>query len=186
MPYGGEGYYLFFDVFRRPSVQFALKTSTWTLRNQAVERVVRYGYLCLWNAGDAPQSTSLSFRPADYLVKIPTGMEAIRLKDGKPAPLVQQNGQVTLSSLSVAPRSWEIDELRGACEAVIGGRGSKPQRPQPKRCDNRLLPVLWRLPRTVTAHWWFSVPFPQVACRYSVSSSMVVMSTTRLERVGER
>src|SRR5438105_1596564 len=32
----------FFDISRRPSVQFDKKTLTWTLRNQAVERVVHY------------------------------------------------------------------------------------------------------------------------------------------------
>src|SRR5690349_4727697 len=32
----------FFDISRRPSIQFDKKTLTWILRNQAVERVVHY------------------------------------------------------------------------------------------------------------------------------------------------
>jgi hypothetical protein len=72
----------------------------------------RYGYLCLWNPGAESESRTISFRPADYLVKIGGGLEVARLKDGKPVRATIQNGVVTLPALPLAPRSWEIYELR--------------------------------------------------------------------------
>ena len=54
----------------------------------------RYGYLCLWYPADAATATTVSFRPADYQVKLSSGMEIVRLKDGITVPHTVQNGQV--------------------------------------------------------------------------------------------
>jgi hypothetical protein len=77
----------------------------------------RYGYLCLWNPGADAASQSVSFRAADYLVKLAGGLEAVRLKDGRAVPVTVRNGAVTLPDLPLAPRSWEIYELRQAGRA---------------------------------------------------------------------
>lgn len=72
----------------------------------------RYGYVCLWNGSSQPVKPVVSFRPADYLVRLEPGDALItRLKDGKPVRISGGN-EITLSDLTLAPHSWEILEIR--------------------------------------------------------------------------
>jgi hypothetical protein len=72
-----------------------------------------YGYVCLWNPADTANTADVSFDPADYYVHLNTGkLEAIRLKDGKPVRFTTKGSAVTLDKITMAPRSWEIYELR--------------------------------------------------------------------------
>jgi hypothetical protein len=73
----------------------------------------RYGYVCLWNPGGASNTTDVTFDPADYYVHLNTSnLEVVRFKDGKPIPFSTKGASVVLDKISMAPRSWEIYELR--------------------------------------------------------------------------
>jgi hypothetical protein len=73
----------------------------------------RYGYVCLWNPGDRPEKATVAFSPADYFVRSDGGdMQFIRLKDGRKVSTTARGGTVTLPDVPMAPRSWEIFEIR--------------------------------------------------------------------------
>ncbi len=72
----------------------------------------RYGYICLWNPGDRPDKATVAFRPSDYLVRMDSGdIQIVRLKDGKPVGFTG-GSTITLPEITMAPRSWEIYEIR--------------------------------------------------------------------------
>jgi hypothetical protein len=73
----------------------------------------RYGYICLWNPAATAGSAEIAFDPADYYVRLNTGkLEVIRLKDGKPIKYTARPNGIALNTVAMAPRSWEIYELR--------------------------------------------------------------------------
>jgi hypothetical protein len=72
----------------------------------------RYGYICLWNPGDRPDKAEVSFRPADYFVKMNLdNVQITRLKDGQPVKFSTRGERITLP-VSMPPLSWEIYEIR--------------------------------------------------------------------------
>lgn len=72
----------------------------------------RYGYLCLWNPGPNPAKPEVTVRPGDYFVTMDTSKLAlIRLKDGKPVAFNRTSEGFSVSA-NLAPRSWEIVELK--------------------------------------------------------------------------
>ena len=87
------------------------------------EREGRYGYVCLWNPSDKPASPQLAFNTADYFVKTGNSMDAVRLKDGQSIRFATKDGIVNLPGINMAPRSWEIWELRSPTYAP-GASGS--------------------------------------------------------------
>lgn len=73
----------------------------------------RYGYLCLFNPSEKADKAEVTINPLDYFVRMdPRSVEIVRIKDGKPVPFSRQGDVFRVSNIPMAPRSWEIFEIR--------------------------------------------------------------------------
>ena len=98
------------------------------------EKEGRYGYVCLWNPTGQSLSPAVGFNAADYFVKLGAAVDAVRLRDGQSIRLSSKDGAVHLPAIAIAPRGWEIWELRSPTYApsavVASGKPAAPYVPR--------------------------------------------------------
>jgi hypothetical protein len=73
----------------------------------------KYGFLCLWNPGSAPETPRIVLNPSDYFVPMRAdSVRFLRIKDSSEVKFTVKDGAMILSDVTIAPRSWEIYEIR--------------------------------------------------------------------------
>ena len=72
----------------------------------------RYGYVCLWNLDNAPNTVTPSFSPADYFVRMRAGdVKITNVGDGSEVPFGMRGGVVSLGKITLPPYGWAIYEV---------------------------------------------------------------------------